>query len=360
MKKQPKLAYQRDKEVWQAAQPPHPHNPDNPLAGRVWGVYQGSRDKIWDPYQASSGEQRELLGYIARRPRATWLGDWSGAPGEMGGVIDEFIAQTVGDDELALVQFSTFRMEPWEHAICGGRAPEQDGYRQWMSNAAAAIGAQHTAVILQPDMPFWWCSNREVTSSLIRHAVSVFEAQPNTSVYIDAGDADWSSSPQVGAPSPRQAAEMLLANGIEEARGFALGATHYASTEDKIAHGVEIVRILAESGVPGKHFVIDTAQNGNGMTWPEVDNVDSPVKDNARICQSRSDRAGCATLGIPPTSRVGDPRWGLPKPLQEQAKKHVDAYLWFSRSWLYMQRDWVGPERGMDMARSTDWPGPPG
>lgn len=356
------VPYRPEQEVWQAAQPAHEENPANPLAGRRWGVYGGPLEAIWAPYQASSGQQRALLEKIARRPKATWLGDWTASAERISGTIREYVAVTTGGDRDVLVQLSIFRMVPWEHAACD-RAPslaEAGSYRRWISNAAAALGDQHTALILQPDLPFWWCApNRQLTRELIRHAVRAFSAQPNTSVYLDAGDADWSSTPQSGTPRPEQAADMLIANGIAEARGFALGATHYVGTAERIDYGARLVEILAARGVGQKRFVVDTGQNGNPMRWPEVTPVGGSIKDNARICTSPGDRNGCATLGIPPTSRVGDPRWGLPESTAAKARRHVDGYLWFSRSWLRMQADWVGPQRALDMARSTRWPGPP-
>jgi len=351
--------YHPDKEVWQRAQPAHAQNLRNPLAERRWGVYRGPLEHTWSAYQAAGGETRRLLGRIALRPKALWLGAWSGSPERIGSVVEEYVANASGGDRRALVQLAVFRMDPWEHAVCG-RGPSraaQEEYRRWISNAARALGRQHAAVIVQPDLPFWWCSDRAVTSALIRHTVRAFSAQPHTSVYLDAGAADWSSVPQRGAPSPAQAAELLLANGIEDARGFALNATHYVGTAQSVAYGSELVEILRERGVRGVHFVVDTAQNGNGMTWPEVD-ADGAVNDNARVCGSTSDRRGCVTLGIPPTSRVGDPRWGLTGRTLRDAKRYVDGFLWFARPWLHMQAHWRGPARALGMARSTTWPAP--
>jgi len=352
--------YHPDQEVWEAPQPAHPQNPDNPLAGRVWGVYTGDREDTWETYEAASGEERDLLGRIALRPKATWLGDWSASPEEIGAEMEEYIADMSGGDPDTLVQMSIFRMVPWEHDACGSgpSGADSEAYRAWVSNAAEAIGSQHTAIILQPDLPFWWCSDREAVSELMRFSVETFASLPHTSVYLDAGAADWSSTPQTGEPRPEQAAEMLLANGIEDARGFALNATHYVGLSESVAYGARLAEILAEQGVDA-HFVVDTAQNGNGMLWPEVD-AEGGVADNARICQSTSDRAGCATLGVPPTSRVGDPRWELPAEQRREAMTYADGFLWFSRSWMYMQAEWQGPERALDMARSTSWPGPGG
>src|SRR4051794_1873757 len=60
-----------------AVQPATSDNPDNPLAGRAWGVYKGRADQAWQPYADSTGTTRTLLGKIALRPRATWFGAWT-------------------------------------------------------------------------------------------------------------------------------------------------------------------------------------------------------------------------------------------------------------------------------------------
>lgn len=354
--------YDPSKEVWQAAQPAHTENPTNPLANRRWGVYTGNREDTWKAYRAASGANKQLLAKIALRPKATWLGDWSASPQRIGPEMDKYIANMSGGDPNVLVQMSIFRMEPWEHAACGGGPglAQRAAYRTWISNAAAAIGSQHTAIILQPDLPFWFCTDRAAVSQLMKFSVDTFESLPNTSVYLDAGAADWTMTPQSSAQAPSQAADLLMANGIEKARGFALNATHYMGTAESVAWGSRIVQILASRGVHGVHFVTDTAQNGNPMRFRDVQIERSKVADNARTCKSTSDRRGCVTLGIPPTSRVGDQRWGLPAEQREQAKKYVDGFLWYGRAWMYMQAHWEGPQRALDMARSTSWPGPPG
>jgi hypothetical protein len=95
-----------------------------------------------------------------------------------------------------------------------------------------------------------------VPSRLIGYAAQRLSALARTSVYIDAGAADWPKG------DPAAAARILLPAGIEHARGFALNSTHYVSVGSDIAFGAQIVAELADHGVRGKHFVINTAQNG--------------------------------------------------------------------------------------------------
>src|SRR5262245_5044069 len=63
-------------EVWQVAEPAYAENPRNPLANRLWGVYQGPQDQVYAPYVAATGERRAALATIAERPRTKWFGAW--------------------------------------------------------------------------------------------------------------------------------------------------------------------------------------------------------------------------------------------------------------------------------------------
>ena len=55
--------------VWVAPVSPHAENPTNPLAGRLWGVYEGPQDQVWRPVTQATGRKREALAVIAERPR---------------------------------------------------------------------------------------------------------------------------------------------------------------------------------------------------------------------------------------------------------------------------------------------------
>src|SRR3954465_8406303 len=48
----------------------------NPLANRTWGVYKGSGDQAWTPYQRAKGARKQLLAKIALAPKAKWYGQW--------------------------------------------------------------------------------------------------------------------------------------------------------------------------------------------------------------------------------------------------------------------------------------------
>ncbi len=321
--------------------------PGNPLV-REWGVYQGLSEQAWMPYLNASPEQRELLDKIVQRPKATWFGKWQ-PDADIKGKVEKYIQLTTGGDPDVLVQTSIFRMVPWEREACK-RLPtqaEQESYRRWIENFAAGVGDTHMAIIMQPDGPFVLCAPKhsKLPARMIRWAVKRLSAQPNVSVYIDGGAADWQRD------DPKRALRMLIPMGVRWARGFALNSTHYDSTARQVKHAARISQALARRGITGKYAVINTSSNGRpfkGYTYK------GPNFDNAYACQTAA-QTRCVTLGIPPTVDVGNPSWGMSAKVNNLATRYVDAYLWFGRPWLYMQAAPFDLDRALTLARTTPY-----
>jgi endoglucanase len=320
----------------------------NPLADRAWGVYKGPLEHSWHAYATASGAARDLLGRIALQPKATWFGQWMRQQ-RLAKNIQDYIAASQDGNPEALVQMAIFAIQPWEGEACR-RVPtsaEKTGYKRWIGAAAGALGAAHVALILQPDAPFALCAphGSAVFLRLMRYATERFAAQPNTSVYIEVGAADWLRD------NARTALKILVPAGISTARGFALNSTHYDSTARQVHFAAAVSKALAKRGIPDKYAVINTAQNGRpfkGYTY------DGPNFDNARACADRGDRA-CVTLGIPPTTDVANPLWGLSGKLAADAATYVDAYLWFGRPWLHDQGHGWELDRALKLARTTPY-----
>jgi endoglucanase len=314
---------------------------NNPLAGLRWGLYT-SHDEVYPAYQAARGENRRLLGMIALQPRVRWFGDWYGDPEA---AAREYIQNSTGGRADVLSQLAVFRLDPWEGAACQGlpTAAQQASYKQWIDAFAAGIGSARVALILQPDLPFEMCvpHHSQMPMQLVSYAARVFSALPHTSVYIDAGAADW--------PTVPEAVSMLRAAGVRYTRGFALNGTHYDSTQHEIMFGQKIVRALTAGRIPGRHFVINTSDNGRPFTYQQYH---GPNFDNAAVCRTRASQR-CVTLGIPPTTNVASPKWGLSAQARRVAGRLVDAYLWFGRPWLDNQADPFDLQRSLQLARTT-------
>jgi hypothetical protein len=329
---------------------------NNPFRTYQWGVYQGPMEQTWNPYVQASGRQKELLGYIAHQPIAHWFGSWN-PDDQVAGQVRGYIANAQHGDPNALVQLSIFRMEPWEHAICS-RLPtraERASYKTWVDRVAGAIGNTPMAIVLQPDGPFALCAphGSTVPSQLVAYAARVLSAQPRTSVYIEAGAADW---PMFGTNGGVDAAvDILVRGGIQYARGFALDTTHEDSVTDEVNRATAIADSLTRLGYPGRTAVINTSSNGHPYKYGRYTGPDAV---NPVVCPSATTSASvtCETLGIPPTSDVGDPKWGLSSSTAALAQSHVDAYLWFGRPWLtHVGSQPFNKDRALQLVRSTPY-----
>src|SRR5438067_2395166 len=294
----------------------------NPLAGMRWGTYRiTSTDPGIDPpsayfNDARSDADRATFDKLLSQPRIRWFGAWipthpSGNQRGARATAQNYIQQVTGGDPDVGVQIGIFRLQPFEHTACQRlpTAAEQADYRDWIQEFAAGIGDARVAIALQPDMPFTLClpGRSSIDLKLIAWTVAQFSALPHTTVYIDSGAAAWMK--------PATAASMLKRAGVAGARGFALNLTHYDSTARQVAYGKRVLKALARRGVRGKHFVVNTAQNGRPFTtqahWHAF--------QSGTVCAGRSSR-NCVTLGQPPTTATRSPA--------------VDAFLWLGRPWI--------------------------
>ena len=96
---------------------------------------------------------------------------------------------------------------------------------------------------------------------------------PRTVVYLDAGAAD--------ALPVTRAAQLLREAGVAHAQGFFLNATHFDWTLHEIHYGWQISRLTG-----GKHFVVNTAENGRGPLVPRNRNK----RGNEVLCNPRGPR----------------------------------------------------------------------
>lgn len=314
----------------------------DPLAGMRWGRYTGPIDGVYPAYVSAHGARKRLMARIALRPLTVWFGSWySDSSASL--VAQQTIQATTNGHPDRLTQVAVFRLDPWESAACSSvpGAAAQASYRRWVDGFAAGIGSSRVALILQPDLPVALCAPSQVPLKLVAYAAKKFNALRHTTVYIDVGAAAWASVPN--------AVWLLKHAGIRHARGFALNATQYGSTDLQLRYGGQLVRALGAAGIAHKHFVVNTAENGA----PFLAGQYPGDANNPRVCRNSHDTI-CSTLGIPPTWDVSNPRWGLSRADRAIAAREADAYLWIGRPWL--DNSGSGPfdfNRALALARST-------
>ncbi|MBI2410065.1 glycoside hydrolase family 6 protein [Candidatus Kaiserbacteria bacterium] len=255
----------------------------NPLAGSRFYVNPDSaaarQAREW---QYSNPAGASQMRYLAAQPTAMWLGEWNA---------------NVGEDVRALVEKAqaagsvpTFIAYAIPQRDCGGYSSggtnNPSAYKQWIGEVAAGIGHGSAVVILEPDslaqITCLSSNDQAARLALLSDAVSVLKKNSGTKVYIDAGHSLWIDAGTM--------ANRLSRAGIAAADGFALNVSNFVRTDDEIAYGTAV-----SDKTGGKHFVIDTARNGNGS--------------NGEWCNP----AGRA-VGNRPTTNTGRAR--------------VDAFLW--------------------------------
>ena len=339
--------------------------PANPLAGELWPPDMSAggwdHDLVWD-YVHSTGTAHTLQGKIATRPRATWFGGWN-SPSVAASLVKGYIAAVQNGNPNSLVTLTLHTIWTIDGLSEDNRnkpltAAQQADYKTWMSAVATAIGTSRVAIIMEPDLaelPKAMTGNLNtadptVRAKLVAWATYVLSKNPNAAVYLDSGDSDWQS---VSTMVP-----WLKLAGIQYARGFALGATHYATASDDITYGTAMVKALTAAGVPAAHahYVVDTADNGQGFTWAQyAAKFGGASFNNAAPCRTTTGPAPCASLGVPPTWQVTDTALPLTDSQKFYVIRQLDGFLWFSRPWLPWQSGAYSPTLGQQLAASSPY-----
>ena len=298
----------------------------NPIANIQWGVPHD--DDLWNAYQSATGANQVLLGRLALQPRAgVWLG-WETPVSQVKSVTAAVVAASQNGNPDALTEFATFELNPWENRMANGvdkpavhASWNVSSDEAWYRNMAAGIGTARTLVIEQVDLPVALKIPSKAPERIDTYAAKVLSANPHTTVYIDAGTFGWTTAAKDAA--------LLVANGIRYARGFALDDTDYdpTATEDKF--GAQIIAALAKLGVRGKHFIVNTDENGQPY---KPSQVKGKGINDAPICHGAIQTA-CQRVGIPPTTNVASPRWHLGVEAGRDAKRYCDAYVWSGGPW---------------------------
>jgi len=221
----------------------------------------------------------------------------------------------------------------------GGGPAEDKRTMDWYDDLARAIGDDRVVVAFEPDslgtIDCLAPSRRDDRYRVLAHGVDVLSKLPNATVYLEAGASDWESAART--------AKQLRIIGIGKVRGFMLNVTHYDWTANNIKHGLAISHLTG-----GKHFIINTAENGRGgvhyKKW--IDRSRHIWRRITVWCNP-----GMRGLGPAPTTQTSRP-------------DKVDAYMWinrpgFAQNCQHRPIDWFLP-RALTLAKyATDWERPP-
>lgn len=328
---------------------------------------------------AKSGDLSEaaLIARMEAVPQAVWF--TSGTPQE----VQRQVRETMFDAFLqravpVLVAYDIPGRDCAQYSA-GGALSDAD-YQQWVSAFAQGIGGGKAVVILEPDSLADLPSDCAAfgTSAYpftdagrladINYAVSALEADPNVSVYLDAGNSAWQPVGTI--------AQSLVEAGVQKAQGFFLNVSNYQYTSNTAYYGTWVSDCIAYATVvspgnfgtcpnqywnggpatnwsgtamdrygiwsdgnaqqdlntagtdswyasllngatPTTHFVIDTSRSGQGPNDMETYGQ-PPYNQSAATISTLQSGNWCnppgAGLGVLPTANTGQPL--------------VDAYLW--------------------------------
>jgi len=299
----------------------------DPIANMVWGN-PGGLDDLGGAYQSATGSERTVLGKLALQPRAMWLGYWFKVS-QVRAETAATVAASQNGNPNVLTEFATFELHPWEQKRTTNGpwyAPKGVSWNvssdeSWYRNMAAGIGSARALVIVQVDLPFAYNVSSTKPEQIDTYAAKVLSANPHTTVYIDGGTVGWLT--------PAHDAQLLVNNGIRYARGFALDDTDYDPTAKEDLFGAQVIAALAKLGVTGKHFIVDTDENGQSFKPDQV--KDRNINDTP-ACGGNTQTV-CQRTGIPPTANVASPRWDLGAAASKAAEEYCDGYVWSGRPW---------------------------
>ena len=280
-----------------------PPPPTDPLTGATAFVDpQSLAANAAREYSGSHPAWTHALDVIAREPDVMRYGNWSGPnPGIQ---VAQYLARASVLQPGSVPEISTYYLVDAKRvaeAGCRHYADppwRQGAYHKWISSLASGIGDYKVIVFLEMDsLITTGCLSHhglEVRLAELHDAINILSQLPHAVVYLDAGAAD--------ATHAATEASLLNRAGVSEIQGFFLNSTHFDWTLHEIHYGEEISHLTG-----GKHFVVNTAENGRGPLVPH-----NRVKEGNEI------------LCDPPGRGLG------PLPTFDTGYANVDAFAWIA------------------------------
>ncbi|MEV6210413.1 glycoside hydrolase family 6 protein [Kitasatospora sp. NPDC051914] len=311
--------------------------------------------------------EHDLAGATAMAKLASWPeADWftGGTPAEVEARARTLVRRAARTGTVPVIVAYNVPLRDCSQYSSGGAQSDTE-YRAWISALARGIGKGKAVIVLEPDalanLPSDCSPDTDPTGALtagriadLRHGIDALEQQPNTVVYLDAGNSHWQS---VG-----NAAKRLLDAGVERAQGFSLNVSNFFATGPSDRYGTWVSNCLwfATKGPEyarghtdwcASQYYSPAAPNdgqpGNSVnaddpsTWHWTDqwfqqNVGTPPTNELTHFVVDTGRNGQGAWTPPPGKYAGDPQtWCNPpgrgigdRPTAATGTPLVDAYLW--------------------------------
>jgi endoglucanase len=251
-------------------------------------------------YRRSHPGWARALSVIASQPEVHRFGNWTGPNPAL--PVSQYLQRASISQPGTVPEFATYYVVNGRaHAHCGTYSDPPwrvAAYHRWIQSLARGVGQYRAIMFMEMDSLITvGCLSRHglaVRLAELHDAIDILSQVPHLVVYLDGGAAD-----AVRAPDT---ARMLVRAGVSEIQGFFVNSTHFDWTSSEIRYGQSVARMTG-----GKHFVVNTAENGRGPLVPR----DRVHQGNEVLCN-------------PPGRGLG------PKPTFNTGYRYVDAFAWIA------------------------------
>jgi endoglucanase len=244
----------------------------DPLAGASFFVDHQSE-------AANYAGRYPALNAIAGQPDVEHFGTFSGP--DIGIAVAHYLDRAAVQEPGTVPMLATYRLVYGHCGHWSDPASEQQAYHDFISRFAAGVGGHRAVLFLEMDSL--------ITVGCLSHQGVAVRMHELDDAINDA------------VPTP-QIAKLLRRAGVAKIQGFFLNSTHFDWTTREISYGDQISRLTG-----GKHFVVNTAENGRGPLVPS-----NRVKNGNEILCNPLNRG----LGPVPTADTGF--------------RNVDAFAWIA------------------------------
>ena len=235
-----------------------PAEEEGRLSGDLWLNPEGHGPMaVRDAQTQGRADEAETLAPLAEQPTATWFAN----PDDPFVEVEQLSLDAAESGQLpVLVTYNVPNRDCGSYS--SGGAADIDAYLSWVGSFAAALADRPAVVVLEPDaiaQALDGCAGVDPAAryELLTQAVQILDRQPQTRIYLDAGNSDWITDLQA-------LSDALRRSGIAQADGFAVNVSNFQTTEDSAAFGLALSGQLERDGLLGVRFVIDTSRNGAG------------------------------------------------------------------------------------------------
>ena len=299
---------------------------------------------------------------LASWPGATWFGD--DTPAQVNHQVKDLVRKAAAQRSVPVLVAYDIPLRDCSQYSAGGAQSDAD-YQAWIAAFAKGLGRSKAVVVLEPDalanLPSDCGPTTDPTGALsagrladLRYAVGVLEAQPGTSVYLDAGNSHWLA---VG-----DAASRLIQAGVAQAQGFSLNVSSTQPTAQSDQYGGWVAKCIwfatqgpawaaghtnycasqyYSASAPNDALPGDKVSANDYSTWHWTDawfdkNVGTPPADQLTHFVVDTSRNGQGVWTPTPGKYAGDPQtWcnapgrGIgDRPTADTQVPLVDAYLY--------------------------------